>query len=67
MQSDNASNYRDPIILIDVEAAGTQCYNEPGMGKDEGDANGGVNKRGLKRTRDQGRDQEVTNLKFLFD
>jgi len=51
-QSDNASNYRDAILVTDNHALGSHVFNEPGMGKDEGDANGGINKRGLKRLRD---------------
>lgn len=54
VQSDNASNYRDPTTEIDILVVGTRVFSEAGMGKDEGDADGAVNKRGLKRARDAG-------------
>lgn len=34
-QSDNATNYRDPTLLVDAIAVGSHCFNEPGMGKGE--------------------------------
>ena len=54
IQSDNASNYRDPTCEIDLGCVGTRCFSEAGMGKDEGDANGSVNKGHFKRKRDAG-------------
>lgn len=51
-QSDNASNYRDPIHVVDNASLGSHVFNEPGEGKDEGDKNGGSNVQGLKRLRD---------------
>ena len=51
-QSDNASNYRDPTIEVDCGALGTRCFSVAGMGKDEGDGNGAVNKRQLAAMRD---------------
>ena len=57
-QSDNASNYRDPILVVDNPALGSHIFNEPGEGKNEGDSNGGNNKVGLRRLRDSS-NQEV--------
>jgi hypothetical protein len=54
VQSDKASNYRDPTTEIDLPAVGTRCFSEAGMGKDEGDANGALNRGGMKRSRDEG-------------
>lgn len=54
MQSDKASNYRDPTTEIDLTAIGTRCFSEAGMGKNEGDANGALNRGGMKRCRDEG-------------
>ena len=46
-QSDNASNYRGPTIEVDCGQLGSRCFSVAGMGKDEGDGNGAVNKRQL--------------------
>ena len=32
------------VLLVDAASIGVHVFNEPGMGKDEGDANGGVAK-----------------------
>lgn len=50
MQSDNATNYRDPTIEVDCGVLGTRCYSVAGMGKDEGDGNGAVVKGQLAGT-----------------
>ena len=54
VQSDNASNYRDPTTEIDLMCVGTRCFSEAGMGKDEGDGNGAVIKGRIRRVRDEG-------------
>jgi hypothetical protein len=54
MQSDNASNYRDPTTEIDCRFIGTRVFSVEGMGKGEGDANGANVKGKLKRLRDEG-------------
>ena len=33
LQTDNASNYRDPIHIIDTPALGAAVFSERGMGK----------------------------------
>ena len=53
MQSDNASNYRDPTTEVDLLSVGTRCFSEAGMGKDEGDGNGAVIKGKIRRVRDE--------------
>jgi hypothetical protein len=53
VQSDNAGNYRDPTVDIDMVFIGTRIFSEPGMGKDEEDKNGADNKSGIRRYRDQ--------------
>jgi hypothetical protein len=53
VQSDKAPNYRNPTTKIDLLAAGTRCLSEAGIGKDEGEANGALNRGGMKRSRDE--------------
>ena len=33
LQTDNASNYRDPIHILDTDALGSHVFSERGMGK----------------------------------
>jgi hypothetical protein len=54
VQSDQASNYRDPTTEIDLTCVGTRLFSTEGMGKDEGDGNGAVMKSKMKRMRDAG-------------
>ena len=54
VQSDNASNYRDATTEVNEPLFGTRVFSAEGMGKDESDANTGVNKGVLKRYRDRG-------------
>jgi hypothetical protein len=49
VQSEKASNYRDDTTEVGLLAVGTRCFSEAGMGKDEGDANGALNRAGMKR------------------
>lgn len=66
-QSDNACNYRDPTTEIDLLCIGTRCFSVAGMGKDEGDGNGAVNKRRLSRLRDEGFGIESAgNLRSMY-
>jgi hypothetical protein len=65
VQSDNASNYRDPTTEIDLDCVGARCFSEAGMGKDEGDGNGAVIKGKIKRTRDEG--HGIEGAKDLLD
>ena len=47
LQSDNATNYRDPTTEIDLIWIGTRCFSTSGMGKGETDGNGKGNKADL--------------------
>ena len=54
MQSDNASNYRDPTSEIDCCFIGTRLFSVEGMGKGQVDGNAATAKGKLKRMRDEG-------------
>jgi hypothetical protein len=55
VQPGKAPSYRDPTAEIDLPTEGTRCVAEAGMGEEEGDANGALNRGGMKRSRNEGR------------
>lgn len=64
VQSDNASNYRDPTTEVMCRSIGVRCFSEAGMGKDEGDANAGVIKGLFASKLDEGHDLECAGDLF---
>ena len=54
VQSDSASNYRDPTTDVGCPCTGSRCFSEAGMGKDEGDANCAIIKQIIRRKRNEG-------------